>query len=71
LDDWKLAWDKPDTKILNEYDEEVLPEDMLKIITTRGTGKWAPEGVEPRRHDGDHCVGHGNESYDLIIGEFS
>ena len=33
LDDWKLAWDKPDAKILNEYDEVVRPEDMLKIIT--------------------------------------
>jgi hypothetical protein len=44
---------------------------MLKIITTRGPGKWSPEGMEPRRHDGDHCVGLGSGSWDLIVGEFS
>ena len=71
LDDWKLAWDAPDTKILNEYDEVVRPEDMLKIITTRGPGKWSPEGVDPQRSVGDHCVGHGSGSWDLIVGEFS
>jgi hypothetical protein len=66
-----LAWDAPDTKILNEYDEVVRPEDMLKIITTRGPGKWSPEGVDPQRSVGDHCVGHGSGSWDLIVGEFS
>jgi len=71
LEDWVGLWGKPGTKILNEYDEEVLPEDMLKIITTRGPGKWAPEGMEPHRSVGDHCVGHGSGSWDLIIGEFS
>ena len=73
LDDWKAAWGASGAKILNEYDEEVLPEDMLKIITTRGPGKWSPEGREPQRHDLDdwNCVGHGSGSWDLVRGEFS
>ena len=76
LDDWKLAWDAPDTKILNEYDEVVRPKDMLKIITTRGPGKWSPEGREPQRHAPFHkenpgTVREGPGSYDLILGDFS
>ena len=69
-------WGKPGTKILNEYDEEVLPEDMIKIITTRGPGKWSPEGGELQRHapyhkDNPGTVREGPGSYDLICGDFS
>ena len=73
LEDWITEWGKPGTKILNEYDEEVQPGDMLKIITTRGPGRWCPEGMELHRSpvEEDHCVGHGSGSWDLIIGEFS
>ena len=76
LDDWKAAWGASGAKILNEYDEEVLPEDMLKIITTRGPGKWSPEGMEPHRHSPFHSenpgtVREGPGSYDLILGDFS
>jgi hypothetical protein len=76
LDDWKAAWGASGAKILNEYDEEVLPEDMLKIITTRGPGKWSPEGREPQRHAPFHkenpgTVREGPGSYDLILGDFS
>ena len=71
LEDWITEWGKPNTKILNEYDEEVLPEDMIKIITTRGPGRWCPEGMELHRSIGDHCVGHGSGSWDLIVGDFT
>jgi hypothetical protein len=76
LEDWITEWGKPGTKILNEYDEEVLPEDMIKIITTRGPGRWCPEGSELQRHapyhkDNPGTVREGPGSYDLIIGEFS
>ena len=76
LEDWVGLWGQPGTKILNEYDEEVLPEDMLKIITTRGPGKWAPERMELQRHAPYHkenpgTVREGPGSYDLILGDFS
>ena len=35
LEDWKKAFYNPETKIVNEYDEEISPEEMLKIITKR------------------------------------
>jgi hypothetical protein len=76
LGDWIAEWGKPNTKILNEYDEEVLPEDMIKIITTRGPGRWCPDGMELHRHapyhkDNPGTVREGPGSYDLICGDFS
>ena len=73
LEDWVARWGEPGVQIRNEYEEEMPPEEMYKIITTRGPGKWCHEGRELHRHDLDswNTVAHGPGSWDLIRGEFS
>ena len=86
LSAWELAWSQPKTKIRDEYDKDVSPQEMLKIITERkweSPIKWTdhdyalndaepgPNGLVRSRIDNRHCIGHGDGTYDLIIGEFS
>jgi len=66
LDDWKARWSQPDTSIENEYGDRVTPDDMLRKITQRGDPL-----VLKRHRIGDHCIGHGPGTWDLIPGEFS
>lgn len=33
--------------------------------------EWGPKGLLRHRIDGKHCIGHGEGTWDLIIGEFS
>lgn len=37
------------------------------------TAMWGPNNLVRSKVDGKHCIGHGpnNETYDLIVGEFS
>ena len=82
LDDWKEKF-KTGT-ITNEYDETITTEEMLRIITER-KGNVREEDVEEYTlHDahidngllrcnlrGGHCIGYGDGTWDLIVGEFS
>lgn len=73
LEDWKARWAEEGVKIKNEYGDDVLPRDILHVITTRQAGNYSPAGQEPERHriDGVYCIGNGSGSFDLMIGEFS
>ena len=67
LDDWRLAWSQPGAYIEDEYGDKVSIDKLESIITDR------THPVSLRRHtiDGRHCVGHGDGTWDLCIGEFS
>src|SRR5574343_247602 len=86
LDDWVKYFDNPKVYIEDEYGTFVTPAEMMDVITKRShinnkptSASWYQENhAEPGlnnlvRHiaDGVHCVGHGEGTYDYIIGEFS
>ena len=86
LPDWQRLWSLPGAKITNEYGDTVTPDDMLRAITQRGRGiggekatsRWyADNHAEPgpnglaRHRIGRRCLGHGEGTWDLILGEFS
>ncbi len=52
-------------RIEDEYGEPETLADFVRTVTVR------PGAT--RRHfvDGDHCIGHGEGSWDYIVGEFS
>lgn len=68
LDDWRHLWMAEGTLIRNEYGERISVDEMEKTITKRS---W--RGNFPTRHDldGYHCIGHGEGTWDYIVGEFS
>lgn len=68
LDDWRALWSAPGAYVRNEYGERVPLDKLERIITERS---W--RGEFPHRHpiDGRHCVGHGDGTWDYIVGEFS
>lgn len=67
LEDWQHIWSAPGSRIVDEYGREHTAEDMLRTITQR---VW--KGETPKRQtDTRFCVGHGSETYDLVVGEFS
>lgn len=81
---WVNAW-RIGT-IVDEYDETVSADEMLRTITERARhggpdqpAEWyAQNSAEPgpnrlARHkiDGRHCIGHGEGTWDLCVGEFS
>jgi hypothetical protein len=83
LEEWQERW--ASGRIFNEYGDQVTPERMLDIITNRSNGgrdpdpEWfrqndtepGPRGLIRCRIDGRHCIGHGEGTYDLCVGEFS
>jgi hypothetical protein len=81
---WELMWEHPHTVIENEYGDRVEPDEMRSIITERGgynepTKEWleqnyavpGPYKLARVKIDNVHCIGHGEGTWDLIIGEFS
>lgn len=68
LDDWRALWAASGAYIRNEYGERVSIAEMELVITVRS---W--RGTFPYRNDidGIHCIGHGEGSWDYIVGEFS
>ena len=67
LDDWREMWNKKGALIRDEYGEKIYVEEMEKRITERS---WKG-GLTRHPIDGRHCIGHGEGTYDFIIGEFS
>ena len=85
LEDWKRQFEKPDQVILNEYGDEIPAVAMLEEITNRENKKgrqWTdgelyrnhavrgPRGLVRHQIDG-FCIGHGEGTWDYIVGEFS
>jgi len=63
-----LDWEKylRGKTIENEYGDTVSLDDLVMIITDR----YHPRGL--LRHElGSFCIGHGDGTYDLVVGEFS
>jgi len=63
LDDWKkFLYGK---QIHNEYGDKIEFYELIDKITKRNH----PKGLN--RHNHNHCIGHGEGTWDLIEGEFS
>ena len=71
LGDWMGLFDRPGSYIKDEDGKKVSHAEMLKVITERK--RYVPSRSAPKRHeiDGRLCVGHGEGTWDLYIGEFS
>jgi len=81
LDDWKKLFDKAIIK--DEYGTTVLPRDLISIIEQRKFNNKditqfckdnhcipGPNGLVRSNIGFDHCIGHGEGTWDLIIGNF-
>ena len=68
LNDWRALWSDPGVHVRDEYGDRIQLDELEKIITQRD---W--RGKEPGRTriDGKYCIGHGDGTWDYIIGEFS
>jgi len=83
LDDWKVKFNEPHTLIRDEYHRVLSVEEMLKVITERGIRRERPFdfeknyaepgpcGLARRKVDGKYCIGQGEGTWDLCIGDFS
>jgi len=67
LTEWQSKFREPKVLIKNEYDEVIMPDEMNDIITKRSH----PEGLGRHDIDGQYCIGRGDGTWDLCIGEFS
>jgi len=80
LKDWEERISKGG-EIVNEYEQIVTTEELLDNITNRSFGGPLHEFVdkysEPgpnnmlRHKIGDFCIGHGEGTWDYVIGEFA
>ena len=85
LEDWKKLFYSDDAKIEDEYGDLITPDEMMSVITKRSwdskeehklsylvlnEAEVGPNGLL-RMMEGERCVGHGDGTWDLVIGEFS
>ncbi len=85
LPGWEKRWNEPEAIIKDEYERVIHPEEMISIITIRIRGegrdlssKWLQENYAEKglnnlvrsKIDGVHCIGHGDGTWDLIVGIF-
>lgn len=84
LEDWRERWTRPGARIVNEYGDLVDAGAMLVTIAQRE--RWGPpwepdalaensavpgpRGLARSRIEGS-CIGHGDGTWDLILGDFS
>lgn len=80
LETWmRLLHDDSVVEIYDSNDVEYTPAALREIITERearsgrdhSNGIEGPNGLTRRKIDGVHCIGHGEGTWDLCIGEFS
>ncbi len=67
LDHWRAMWAKPGSVIRNEYGELVSAEEMERTVTQR---TWRDGPVRHAELDYQHCIAHGEGTWDHMIGEF-
>lgn len=61
----KRSWIRPPQLYPNEwYDSE-------EDFNEHNHAESGPNGLSRHKIDGVHCIGHGDGTYDLIVGEFS
>ena len=71
IDDWRKRLESlPEgTTIVDEYDNPVTLPELLTVITER---KWPfPTGLRRAKIDGERCIGHGEGTWDIHVGDFS
>ena len=66
IDDWEERWEQPGSYIMNEYGEEITVNEMKDVIKNR---TWEG-GLYRHEIDNRHCCGHGEGTWDYILGEF-
>lgn len=85
LNDWRREWSAEGVTIEDEYGAAWTPADMLERIANRCWPAAKPHspqfyeqnGAQPgpdgllRHRIGSHCIGHGEGTWDYIVGEFS
>ena len=86
LSDWKLMWDRPDSKIVDEYGRTVTIEIMRDIIENRSwlpiadkSTEWyrlnqadpGPNNLARHRIEDGLCIAHGAGTWDCCVGDFS
>lgn len=86
LNDWRDRWNRPGSVIRDEYGKQISPEEMLSVVTQRAwprnnnnPSEWyranyaqpGPNGLTRSTVDGQHCIGHGEGTWDYCVGEFS
>lgn len=83
LEDWKLLFDSGE--IYDEYGRRVSKDEMIDIITNRShpdsneNDEWyaqnhaerGPNNLARSKIDGVLCVGHGEGTWDYLVGDFS
>ena len=85
LDDWKGIFALRESEIFDEYGQKVGIRTMLSIIQDRDhpeESNWiqkdyrdnhappGPKNLVRHKLDGTHCVGHGEGTWDYIVGDF-
>lgn len=83
---WQTLIEGEGVVIVNEYEESVPAKFMVEIITERmretpsqmtpdqlraNQAEYGPNHLLRRRVDGRYCIGHGEGTYDYIVGDFS
>lgn len=86
LNDWIDLFNISDSYIRNEYGEVITKEEMIDIITERkwdnrarltteflkqNSATIGPNNLLRRKILPNHCIGHGEGTWDYLIGEFS
>lgn len=83
LEDWQQKLQLPGVVVRNGYDEIVTVQELLATITERSSPnakspQWlrandatlGPLGLARHKIDGRYVVGHGEGTWDYLIGEF-
>ena len=68
LEDWIEKFKVFESGIKDEYGSYITMEEMVKIITER---KHNEKELNRCEIDGIHCIGHGEGTWDYMLGEFS
>ena len=86
LNEWKERFYRPDSIIQDEYGQIISPDEMLATISDRKRNDpltWDRENFAMNhaergpnnliRHSisKDHCIGHGEGTWDYIVSDFS
>jgi len=65
LEDWQKYFEGKVIK--DEYGRIISQNELMEIIT----GRSHPRGLYRHEIDYSHCIGHGEGTYDYLIGDFS
>ena len=84
-DDWLAVLSLPGSLVFDEYGVEVTLHKLVQVVMGRrhsdskpdqaflsqNHAEIGPNGLVRAQIDGQHCIGHGTGTWDLICGEFS